>query len=547
MSKNCLRARQLGLSLATIAGAASAQGFQAPVAYPVSTPPTNLHAADLNGDGICDIFVTAAADCRTMVGQPGGGFVLGPISPIPSGGSRTVLADIDGDGALDLIRNTSLAGQQVALHKGNGSGSFGGAPFAVLGNIAHSGGTNPAVADLNADGIPDIAQSTFISTFASNLLNSWLGLGAGAFDSGHTTIVSPASLQPTPRSIAVSDFNDDGAVDLALQVALPLFGSSITFFSGLADGTFATTGTQLTCPDGFGHLEVGDLTGDLREDVLFGGRVPASTAPGSVGVATGTAAGPFGSYVAIASFPTGAGFGTSIGGMAIGDLTADGRPDALFTATTSTTLQPTLHLAAGSASGLVLPATQTSLNANGFVASDLVVGDFDLDGRNDVIAGMNNATIVELRGTAPTAPTSNVSLYGAGTPGCRGTLSASTNSTPQVGNANYGYFFTNAPSSSLGLFVATDSQDFAGSDPFGLNITLHVDFFSAVEIYAADILFDASGQGFVPSPIPPLSGFAGLQYYVQALGLERAADGFTCNNASFGLSASRALHVTVAP
>ncbi|MBL8695779.1 MAG: VCBS repeat-containing protein [Planctomycetes bacterium] len=526
-------------------GAAAAQGFQPPLPSPVGTAPIYLHAADLNGDGICDVFLTASADCRTMTGLAGGGFSLGMISPLNTAGGRTALADVDGDGALDLVRNSNLVGTQVAIHKGDGSGGFAASAYQLLGSTAFTHGTNPAVADINADGIPDIVHGFLNSASATQVVSAWLGVGGGLFDGGYASTIQFAFLQPNPRSLALGDFNDDGVVDAALQGTQLFLGGFIVHLPGQSDGNFASPISFLPCPDGFGHLEVADLSGDLREDLLFGGNAPSGLLPSTVGIALGSVAGPFSSHLAVASFPAGALVGTWIGGLAIGDVTADGRPDAVFTATSLQNLQPQLHVAAGSAGGIVIPSTPTPLLAPGFLASDLVIGDFDLDGRNDVIVGMPNATLIELRGTAPTA--SSVSIYGAGTPGCRGMLSVSAASTPQVGNAQYGHFFTNAPPSSLGLFMATDSQDLAGSDPFGLNILLHIDFFGAAEIVAADIVFDGSGQGFVATPIPSMLSLAGMQYFVQVLALEKSADGFTCNNPSFGLSTSRALHVTVAP
>jgi hypothetical protein len=131
--------------------------------------------------------------------------------------------------------------------------------------------------------------------------------------------------------------------------------------------------------------------------------------------------------------------------------------------------------------------------------------------------------------------------YGSGTPGCSGTSNLTAALLPQIGQSAFALYGDHAPPSSLGLCLVTDSQDLAGSDPFGLGVLLHVDFFLANEIYGLDMPTDASGLGATPIPIPPSPGFIGKVYYAQTL----YAWSGPCSLPPFGLSTSRGLAITI--
>lgn len=527
------------------AALASAQGFQAPASYTLGGSPLSIHASDFNSDGYCDLFATTTLDGRTLLGQAGGGFAAGPTSTNPNSNGDTAIADFNGDGNLDLVRTNPGFIGNVLLQLGDSLGGF--APAITLGHAQGSSESEPHVADANGDGIPDVLITT-VATTTSLRISCMLGVGGGAVQPPLATLSTALVGSVSLQSMALADIDDDGFADVILHGGQLLFGGFLARMYGLGTGAFNSALAFTSCTEAFGPISVGDLNGDLREDFLFGGQKPSSPfVPGvaRVGFVPSTAPGNLGAYEPLQIFNAVGQF-SYLGGLKIGDVTADGRSDALYVEANTGTKTPTLWVAAASPGGQFLtPPVPTSFGALNAFAAGFEAADFDLDGRLDVAAGISIGEIAVLRGAAPTAM--GVAMYGAGTPGCHGTLAVSTNSTPQVGNAAYGYFFTNGPANSLGLFLATDSQDLAGSDPFGLNITLHVDLFSAVEIYAADLLFDASGQGFLPSPIPPVPAFAGLQYFVQALGLERSRDGQNCNAPSFGLTTSRGLSIVVAP
>jgi hypothetical protein len=76
----------------------------------------------------------------------------------------------------------------------------------------------------------------------------------------------------------------------------------------------------------------------------------------------------------------------------------------------------------------------------------------------------------------------------------------------------------NAPPFALGLGLVTDSQDLAGSDPFGLGVILHCDFIFKTEIVALDFYSDGSGYSETAgATIPNNPALVGNTFFAFAL------------------------------
>jgi hypothetical protein len=214
-----------------------------------------LRLADLDGDGDLDI-VTGDQDAgaiAVLLGDGRGGFAPAPGSPVAAGEGFYPLAvgDLDGDGRPDLAA-PDIVGDRLVLLRGDGAGGFTpfpGSPIATRARPFHV-----ALADLDGDGSLDLV----VSHDDSDRLGVWLGDGEGGVRPAPS-----AELTPGAWKVAVTDLDGDGHPDLAGggrddRVHLAL---------GAGDGTFRP-GPALEAGDGPWTVLAADLDGDGRTDLL---------------------------------------------------------------------------------------------------------------------------------------------------------------------------------------------------------------------------------------------------------------------------------------
>ncbi|GJM21363.1 MAG: hypothetical protein DHS20C15_12780 [Planctomycetota bacterium] len=136
--------------------------------------PAALSVGDLDGDGEPDVVATTDESERVLVLRNLGGGRLDalPSSPhlaaLPANSLR--LADLDGDGQLDLITGSTWFEQEregVCVALGRGDGRFGASQLLEAGGSRCS----VAVGDFNGDGRPDIVTSSYIDGQVRLLLN----------------------------------------------------------------------------------------------------------------------------------------------------------------------------------------------------------------------------------------------------------------------------------------------------------------------------------------------------------------------------------------
>jgi hypothetical protein len=246
-----------------------AGSFATPVIYPTAPFPTAVAVADLNGDGNLDLAVSAAQGNVVSVfwGDGAGGF-SGPVNcgtgDIPY---ALAIADLNNEKQNGLPVNDLVVansqGNSVSVIMNNGNESFqsrldyvaGPSPYAV------------ASADFNGDGIPDLALAD--STGASQI-SILLGNGDGTF--------KPPSFFSTgtdtdPVAIMVGDFNQDGIPDLAVA---NYSTSTVSIFIGVGNGTFQPHVDYAVGNLGVNHPEaeptsiaIADFNGDGYPDLAI--------------------------------------------------------------------------------------------------------------------------------------------------------------------------------------------------------------------------------------------------------------------------------------
>jgi hypothetical protein len=149
------------------------------------------------------------------------------------------LADLNGDGKIDIAAADSSGSASVSL--GNGDGTFQAPVYYATG----TGSTAIAAGDLNGDGKPDlvVANEGNILTGGSDRGNVsiLLGSGAGAFKTA-----TDISIGIEPNFVVLQDLNGDGKLDLlVLDYGVPQgFASAnpggVSVLLGNGDGTFQT-------------------------------------------------------------------------------------------------------------------------------------------------------------------------------------------------------------------------------------------------------------------------------------------------------------------
>src|SRR5262249_8924038 len=135
---------------------------QVQIATGAKSGPRVIAVADLNHDGKLDLaFTTNCSDfnkcffqASVMLGNGDGTFSPPTNYPLPLGFSPEGIAtaDVTADGKLDLITGVFNTGEQVSVLWGNGDGTF--QPRADYAG----GGFSLALADFNRDGALDIAS-----------------------------------------------------------------------------------------------------------------------------------------------------------------------------------------------------------------------------------------------------------------------------------------------------------------------------------------------------------------------------------------------------
>jgi FG-GAP-like repeat/FG-GAP repeat len=215
-------------------------GFSAPTFLQVFA--NKVIVADFNNDGKLDL----ATSTQIRLGNGAGQFPTGGCAP-PSSSGGFAAGDVNGDGKLDLVGASILAGQ-IQIQLLNGSACLGTPTNIDVLNFGRPGFV--ALGDLNKDGKLDIVAGTTV------LLNT----GSGAF--GPPVAYGMGSLGADPgANTVIADFNGDSNLDIA---------SASTGQAGILFGDGIGGFRNAVGPNGRGAfgLAQADLNNDGKQDVV---------------------------------------------------------------------------------------------------------------------------------------------------------------------------------------------------------------------------------------------------------------------------------------
>jgi hypothetical protein len=213
----------------------------------------SLSIADVNRDAKLDLVVATDGAVSTLLGNGDGTFHGAIKSTGAAGSSGMHVADFDRDGKLDVV--VTGPDNSVSILLGQGDGAFQKKSNYVAGVFARS----VTSGDFDGDGILDLAVAGMQEQFPSPASVSILpGIGDGAFKSPAKYPIAVG----LPQSVAVADFNADGIPDLAVGA-----DTGFHIFTGRGNGAFEPDfwlrgGGYAT------SVGVGDFDGDGKPDVV---------------------------------------------------------------------------------------------------------------------------------------------------------------------------------------------------------------------------------------------------------------------------------------
>jgi hypothetical protein len=312
---------------------AQAQQFAPAVNYPTGVYPQNVAVGDFNQDGIPDLVVANFGCTPSLNGCQGG------------------------TGTVSILL-------------GNGDGTFRPSREYGAGGV---GTLSVAVGDFNGDGRPDLLVVNGTDQFGV-----LLGNGDGTFSP--VVLYNSNSNLNSLDSVAVADLNGDGKLDFIATGAVDGTPAGVFVFLGNGDGTFKDAGAYFTLAEfGASGAIIVDLNGDGKPDLALA----ADDRPGYLAVLLGNGDGTFQGPV---NYPT-----PTVDapvGITSGDFNGDGKMDLAISSDEAVHgLLSGVYVLMGNGDGTFQSPVFYPF---GYLLNSIAVGDFNSDGKLDLIVSDAN-------------------------------------------------------------------------------------------------------------------------------------------------------------
>jgi hypothetical protein len=373
-------------------GPISSSSLGPQITLPAGSGPTCVAIADLDGDGKPDLVIGDGAGGSISIYQNLGtngtlsAASFGPQIVLPGiVGSyqnpfAVVVADIDGDGRPDIVAIDGDS-DQVAIYRNLSSpgvlttNSFAAPVYLPGGNLI----LGLAVQDLNGDGKPDILTANFNDNTISIFQNQ--------STPGNIAFAPRVDLAAGthPQGVAIGDLDGDGNPDLAVANT---GDGTISVFRNLGLGGTITTNSfapqvVFSAPATCQSLAIGDVDGDGKLDLVVSGSSGSSlmavlrntATPGSITT---------NSFAAAVDFPL-----LSWGQMvALGDINGGGQPDIAVVSGINSVQNSALSLFQNQSTPGSFTSSSLGSRVDFGTGNDpggLAMGDLSGDGRPDVV------------------------------------------------------------------------------------------------------------------------------------------------------------------
>lgn len=314
------------------------------------------------------------------------------------------LADLDGDGRLDIIVTPNNSNRIVLYRNTSSSGSISfstGTPFSgvISTGLSYSAYgvamlvNETSIADFDRDGLPDLAVIA-TQRDSVNVLRNTLSSPLGATAPFPTTAFanyksfSIGSSDYCPVSLITADLNNDGKPEIAISNFVSGSLSVLRDTSTVVGSIGFATAISISLPSGIGpfQLAAGDIDGDSKLDLLSVGHQLSAT-PTSHGLFLYKNNSTTGSL----SFGSSVGFTSGLDQprtLAIGDLNGDGKVDvavANYAANTVSTFKNVSTGAINSSSLIQFPGRAVGVQPIG-----IAIGDIDGDTKPEIVVANSN-------------------------------------------------------------------------------------------------------------------------------------------------------------
>jgi hypothetical protein len=353
----------------------------------VGTGPARISIGDIDGDGKPDLVIARSDDSTVWVlrnigasGSPLSAATFAPPVILPVQGataslSGLALADLDGDGRLDIVAADYLDNKISVFQNLSSPGNLTSNTFGARIDLAV--GASPrdvAVADFDGDGRPDIAVACYDSGTVSIIQNLNSG---GMLTTNSFALWFDLAAASGIEGIVSVDVDGDGKADLVTcggnSDATSIFRNT-SLPGSLSTNSFAN---RVDFPGGGDWLAAGDLDGDGKPDVAVGSWTKQVL---SVFRNTSTA----GSITSNSLAPrVDYSVGANVHRVAIGDLDGDGKPEVVVVAELPSLMAVFKNNSTPGniTSNSFAPAVDFS---TGWNAHAVAIGDLNGDGRPDV-------------------------------------------------------------------------------------------------------------------------------------------------------------------